>query len=54
MYAWIFRHLPGPLWTRALLAVVLLAAVVGVLFEVVFPLVAPHLPLTTGVTLQNP
>lgn len=54
MYAWIFRRLPGPLWTRALLAMVLLAAMVGVLFEVIFPLVTAHLPFTTEVTLQNP
>jgi CHASE2 domain-containing sensor protein len=48
MYAWLFRHLPGPLWARILLAVLLLAAVVVVLFGWVFPAVAPHLPLDDG------
>ena len=28
MYAWIFRHLPGPLWVRILLAILLILAVV--------------------------
>lgn len=37
MYAWIFRHLPGPLWLRVLIGMVVIALVVGVLFEVVFP-----------------
>lgn len=37
MYAWIFRSLPGPLWVRILIAVGLLAAVVLLLMEVVFP-----------------
>ena len=53
MYAWIFRHLPGPTWVRILIAAVLIAAVVWVLFEVVFPLVAPHSPFSTEVTLQS-
>ena len=48
MYAWLFRHLPGPRWVRILLAVLLLAAVVVVLFGWVFPAVAPHLPLDDG------
>jgi hypothetical protein len=48
MYAWLFRHLPGPLWARILLSVLLLAAVVVVLFGWVFPALAPHLPLDDG------
>lgn len=37
MYAWIFRHLPGPLVVRILLSLLLLAGVVLVLMEFVFP-----------------
>ncbi len=37
MYGWIWRHLPGPRWLRALEALVLVAAVVLFLFQVVFP-----------------
>lgn len=44
MYAWIFRHLPGPFPVRVLLALALLAGVVLLLMEVVFPAVEPLLP----------
>lgn len=37
LYAWIFRKLLGPLWTRILLAVMLIVVAVYVLFEFVFP-----------------
>jgi len=49
MYAWLFRHLPGPLAVRILLAVLLIAAVVVVLFGWVFPAIAPLLPVDEGV-----
>ena len=44
MYSWIWRHLPGPTAVRALLALVLLAAVSALLLFVVFPYVEPHVP----------
>jgi hypothetical protein len=44
MYAWIWRRLPGPLWARILTALLLIAAVVAVLFQWVFPWLAPLLP----------
>jgi len=44
MYAWIWRHLPGPLAVRILQALVLIAAVSLLLLFVVFPVVEPHLP----------
>ena len=44
MYGWIWRHLPGPLAVRLLLAVVLACGVVALLFFVVFPWVDPLLP----------
>lgn len=49
MYAWLFRHLPGPLWVRILLTVLVLAVIVVALFGWVFPAIAPHMPLNDGV-----
>lgn len=54
MYACIFRHLPGPLWVRIVLSWVLVLVVVWVLFELVFPAIAPFSPLTTEVTVPRP
>ena len=51
MYAWIWRHLPGPLGLRLAEVVVLVLAVVALLFFLVFPWVEPLLPfdhVTTG------
>lgn len=44
MYAWIWRHLPGPTPLRALIALALVAALVLVLFTVVFPWAVTWLP----------
>jgi hypothetical protein len=44
VYGWIWGHLPGPTPVKALLALVLLAAVVMVLFLWVFPWLEPRLP----------
>ena len=43
MYPWIFRHLPGPLPVRILLALVLVAAGVAALFVWVFPWAAENI-----------
>lgn len=53
MYAWIWRHLPGPWPARLLLAAVLTAAVVAVLFTVVFPWAGDALPFL-DVTVDSP
>ena len=45
MYGWLWRHLPGPALVRVLILLVLLAGLVLLLFEVVFPAVAPLLPI---------
>lgn len=37
MYAWVWRHLPGPWPVRVLVALVLTAAIVLVLFLWAFP-----------------
>lgn len=44
MYAWIWRHLPGPWPLRALSALVLTVGVVALLFTVVFPWAEHALP----------
>lgn len=44
MYAWIWRHLPGPMAVRATLAVVLAFGVVALLMFVIFPWLEPLLP----------
>jgi hypothetical protein len=44
MYGWIWRHLPGRTWSKALLALLLVLAVVALLLFVVFPWAEPHLP----------
>lgn len=48
MYAWMFRHLPGPLWMRIVLTIVLLAAIIAALFLWVFPAIAPYMPFNDG------
>lgn len=44
MYGAIWRILPGPTWLRAILALLLLAAVIYVLLEFVFPVIEPYMP----------
>lgn len=45
MYGWIWRKLPGGSVLKAVEAVILAFAVVALLFLVVFPWVAAHLPI---------
>ena len=44
MYAFLWRHLPGPAPVKALLALLLFLAVVALLFGWVFPWLLPRLP----------
>ncbi|MBB6333694.1 MAG: hypothetical protein SOX57_00650 [Schaalia hyovaginalis] len=37
MYAWIFRHLPGPTWLKAIESLILIGAVVYALFTWGYP-----------------
>lgn len=37
MYGWIFRHLPGPKWLKAVQALALIALIIYVLFKWVYP-----------------
>ena len=53
MYAWIFRHLPGPLWVRIIIAIVLILAVVYLLMEFVVPHFAEYGPFNLNVTINH-
>jgi hypothetical protein len=44
VYAWIWRHLPGPTPLRLLAAAVLVAGIVLLLFSTVFPWAEDSLP----------
>jgi hypothetical protein len=45
MYALIWRTLPGPVWFRALVLLLLAAAIVLACFEWVFPWLSEYVPL---------
>lgn len=44
MYAWLWRHLPGPAAVRVLILLVLAAAVLVACFAWVYPALAPLMP----------
>ncbi|MBQ0864443.1 hypothetical protein ACH4RA_10225 [Streptomyces smyrnaeus] len=44
MYGWIWRRLPGNVYVRALISLVLVVGVVFLLFQYVFPWAEPLLP----------
>ena len=44
MYAWIWHKLPGAVWSKLTLSLVLFAAVGSLLWYVVFPWATPLLP----------
>jgi hypothetical protein len=44
VYAWLWRHLPGPRRLRVLWCLLLAGVVVALLFLVVFPWAEPRLP----------
>lgn len=53
MYAWIFRHLPGPVVVKVLLAVLLIALVVLALMQWVFAWVQEEFsPLEGEITMD--
>ena len=37
MYAWLFRHLPGPVWLKVIESLIIVMAVLYLLFEHVYP-----------------
>jgi len=44
VYAWIWRNLPGPFATKLTVALLMVAAVLALLFFVVFPWAETRLP----------
>lgn len=54
MYAALWRALPGPRWAKAVQSLVLLALVVAVLFQWVFPAVAEMLPFNDNTVAGAP
>ena len=52
MYGLIWRHLPGNVWVKAAISLVLILAVVYLLFQYVFPWAEPLLPFN-DVTVDN-
>lgn len=44
MYAWLWRHLPGPAAVRVVILAIAFLVVVAVLFSWVFPWLEPRLP----------
>jgi hypothetical protein len=48
MYAWLWRMLPGPVWLRAIICLLLAMAVVAICFRWVFPVLAPYMPFNSG------
>jgi hypothetical protein len=46
MYAFILRHLPGPLWLRIIWSILLITAALAALVSWVFPWLAQFSPLT--------
>ena len=47
MYGWLWRHLPGPMPVRVVLAAVLVAAVLAVCFLWVYPAISPYMPFNS-------
>ena len=53
MYSWIWRHLPGPWPVKALLALALLAIVVLLCFQFLFPWLEATVPWLGDVTVED-
>ena len=52
MYAWIWRHLPGPVPLRLVIALALVVGAVALLFTTVFPWAEDALPFL-DVTVES-
>ncbi|MCM1013234.1 MULTISPECIES: hypothetical protein [unclassified Brevibacterium] len=48
MYGLIWRILPGPWFVKLVLALILIAAVVYLLMQYVFPALAPYMPFNNA------
>jgi hypothetical protein len=52
MYAWLWRHLPGPLPVRLITTVLLVIVIVVLLFAYVFPWLEPLMPFSGNTTVH--
>ena len=52
MYAFLWRHLPGPVYVKVLLAAAALALIVVLRFGWVFPWVEPLMPFSGNTVSQ--
>ena len=52
MYAWLFRSLPGPLVVQILLSLAIVAGIVLLLMQFVFPWLSQYSPLNDS-TLES-
>jgi hypothetical protein len=48
MYGWIFRHLPGPLWARILTSAALIAGILVLMVQFLFPWMSQFTTLTNS------
>ncbi|MDP5226925.1 MULTISPECIES: hypothetical protein [Arthrobacter] len=52
MYAWIFRHLPGPLWLKIIQSLILVTAALFLMVQYLFPWMA-HFTSFTDSTIGS-
>ena len=52
MYAYLWRHLPGPVYVKVLIALAIAALVVVLLFGWVFPWIEPLMPFSGNTVSQ--
>ena len=53
MYGFIWRHLPGPAWLKAIEALILIAGIVYLLMQYVFPVIAPYMPFNNATVTEG-
>ncbi|MFV0459936.1 MAG: hypothetical protein ACK5MT_14320 [Actinomycetales bacterium] len=54
MYGALWRLIPGPVWVKVLLCLLLAFVVVAVCFTWVFPAIAPYVPVNDGTVDTSP
>jgi hypothetical protein len=52
MYAYLWRHLPGPVYVKLLIALAIAALIVVLLFGWVFPWIEPLMPFSGNTVSQ--
>jgi hypothetical protein len=52
MYAYLWRHLPGPVYVKVLIALAIAALIVVLLFGWVFPWIEPLMPFSGNTVSQ--